>query len=217
MPGIADAGGEGRVHLDAIARWLQDVAAADLRDAGFEEAGVWVLRRARIRVEAFPRWDEEATLSTFCSGIGRFTAERRTTILAATAKVEAVALWVWLDAESLRPRRFPPEFVEVYAQSAAGREPNSRLRHSEPPDDCESRRWRFRASDVDVAAHVNNSHYWAPLEEETAVSAREQLDAEIEYRDPAQPGEFVVLSSAAQRWITGPAGRIHASILVAGI
>ena len=36
MPGIADAVGDGRVRLDAIARWLQDVAYADLIDAGFE-------------------------------------------------------------------------------------------------------------------------------------------------------------------------------------
>ena len=36
MPGIADANGAGRVRVDAIARWLQDVAYHDLIDAGFD-------------------------------------------------------------------------------------------------------------------------------------------------------------------------------------
>ena len=39
MPGIADAVGSGRVRVDAIARWLQDVAYADIIDAGFDEGG----------------------------------------------------------------------------------------------------------------------------------------------------------------------------------
>src|SRR5205814_9256418 len=34
LPGLADASGSGRVRVDAIARWLQDVAYADLVAAG---------------------------------------------------------------------------------------------------------------------------------------------------------------------------------------
>ena len=79
-PGIADADAAGRCRLDAMARWLQDIAYADLIDAGFEGRGAWIVRRTRIRVERFPRFGEELTLRTFCSGIGRFSAERRTSI-----------------------------------------------------------------------------------------------------------------------------------------
>ena len=79
-PGIADADDNGRCRLDAMARWLQDIAYRDLVDAGFEGRGAWIVRRNRIRVEAFPRFGEELELRTFCSGIGRFSAERRTTI-----------------------------------------------------------------------------------------------------------------------------------------
>ena len=104
MPGIADAVGGGRVRLDAIARWLQDVAYADILDAGFDQGGVWIVRRARMRVESFPRFGEPVTLRTHCSGLGRFSAERRTTIRGATAAVDAVASWVWIDE-----RRAPGE------------------------------------------------------------------------------------------------------------
>ena len=72
------------------------------------------------------------------------------------------------------PSRFPAEFVEVYGRSAAGREAPVRLRQAPPPG-CERRAWTFRATDEDVAGHVNNSHYWAPLEEELAGSEPESL------------------------------------------
>jgi acyl-ACP thioesterase len=214
LPGIADAGGDRRVRVDAIARWLQDLAHADLRDAGFREQGIWVVRRTRIRVEAFPRWPHSLTMRTFCSGLGRFTAERRSVIESRDARVDAVALWVWLDATSLRPKRFPQEFLDVYGESAAGRDPSARLRHPAPPQGCERRPWSFRATDVDVAAHVNNSHYWAPLEEELAGTDLASLDAEIEFRDAAQPGEMAVLADGPHRWIASPEGTVHASIVL---
>src|SRR5438445_2370102 len=84
-PGIADVTGTGRARLDAIARWLQDVAYRDLIDAGFDGAGVWIVRRMRVRVGRFPRFGDELVLRTFCSGTGRFSAERRTSISGAAA------------------------------------------------------------------------------------------------------------------------------------
>jgi acyl-ACP thioesterase len=215
-PGIADATGSGRVRLDAIARWLQDVAYLDLVDAGFERRGAWVVRRLRVRVERFPRFGEDLELRTFCSGIGRFSAERRTTVAAdgGSALVEAVALWICLDVDSLRPMRFPPEFVEVYAQSAAGRDANVRLRHPEPADGAASQPWRFRAVDIDAAGHVNNSHYWAVLEEELAgADELGAIDAEVEHREPAQAGEAVVLRDGRMAWVAAPGGELHASLL----
>jgi acyl-ACP thioesterase len=213
LPGIADAAGDGRVRLDAIARWLQEVAYHDLLDAGFEQEGVWVVRRSRLRVEAFPRFGERVTLSTFCSGLGRFSAERRTSIRGEMAAVEAVALWIWLDAETLRPARFEPRFVDVYRQSADGRGANVRLRHPEPPEGAERAPFGFRSTDIDIAGHVNNSHYWAVLEEELADAPPRRIDAEIEYREPAEPGEALVLRDGSARWVTTASGEVQASIV----
>lgn len=213
-PGIADADGSGRCRLDAMARWLQDIAYADLVDAGFEGEGAWIVRRTRIRVNAFPRFGEALELRTFCSGIGRFSAERRTSIRGQTADVETVALWVCLDPERGRPLRFPPEFISVYEESAAGRDANVRLRHPDPPDGAQRAGWTFRASEMDPAGHINNSHYWVPLEEELARGAApDAIDAEVEYRDPAMPGEVALLRDGRSLWIAGPDGAVHASIL----
>ena len=213
-PGIADADGSGRCRLDAIARWLQDIAYADLVDAGFEGRGAWIVRRTRIRVDAFPSFGEDLELRTFCSGIGRFSAERRTSVSGETADVETVALWVCLDPERGRPMRFPPEFISIYEESAAGRDANVRLRHPDPPEGAERASWTFRASEMDPAGHINNSHYWTPLEEELAAGPQpEAIDAEIEYRDPAKPGEVTLLHEGLSLWIASTDGAVHASIL----
>ncbi len=215
-PGIADVTGSGRVRLDAIARWLQDVAYADLIDAGFEGRGAWIVRRTRIRVDSFPRFGDELRIRTFCSGIGRFSAERRTSVLGGSARVETVALWICLDAESWRPMRFESDFVDAYSESAAGRGAQVRLRHPDPPAGAERRPWTFRATDLDIAGHVNNSHYWAPLEQQLANGPEpERIDAEAEYREPAGAGEAVILADGGAMWVASPAGELQASILVA--
>lgn len=213
LPGIADATGSGRVRVDALARWLQDVAYLDLIDGGLVQEGVWVVRRTQIAAERFPRFGEPVVVRTRCTGIGRFSAERTTTIAGDGAAVEAVALWVWLDAATLRPQRFPESFVDLYRESAAGRDAKVRLKHPDPPAGAGAgRRWRFRASDLDVAGHVNNAAYLAVIEEELAADEPQSLALEIEYREPAQPGEALVVAEGAMRWILGELGETYASI-----
>jgi acyl-ACP thioesterase len=213
-PGIADADGNGRCRLDAMARWLQDIAYADLIDAGFEGRGAWIVRRTRIRADAFPRFGEAISSRTFCSGIGRFSAERRTSIRGEHATVETVSLWVCLDPERRRPMRFPPEFLSIYEESAGGRDANVRLRHPDPPERADRSTWTFRASEMDPAGHINNSHYWTPVEEELAAGQEpERIDAEVEFRDPAMPGEVALLRDGSSLWIAGAEGTVQASIL----
>ena len=214
VPGLGDATGSGRVRLDAIARWLQDVAYADILDAGLAARGAWVVRRTRLRVEAFPCFGEPVTIRTFCSAAGRLAAERRTSVLGGTAAVEAVALWIHVDTETLRPLRLGEEFQEVYGDSAGSRKANFRLGHPEPPAEASRTAWRFRAADVDVAGHVNNAAYWEAVEERFLHRPEPQsADLEIEYRDPAQPGDAVILSAGAAMWVTSPEGALHASIV----
>jgi acyl-ACP thioesterase len=220
-PGIADVLGDGRVgraRLDAIARWLQDIAYLDLLDAGLDSRGAWVVRRCRIRVETFPSFGEELELRTFCSGIGRFCAERRTIVRGPSALIETVALWIFLEIETWRPLRLPPDVVAAYSEAAGGRGAGVRLRHPEPPEGAERADWEFRVSDLDLAGHINNSHYWSPLEAHMAAAgpAPQSIDAEIEHRAPAQPGPALLLRDGSSIWVAAPDGELHASILRAG-
>jgi acyl-ACP thioesterase len=146
-------------------------------------------------------------------------AERRTSIRRAGAEdsdVEAVSLWVHLDPMARRPTPLSAAEIAAYGDAAAGRRVSARLRHPGPAQTERSFTWRFRATECDLAAHVNNAAYWLPLEEELLAGADpNQLDVEIEYRTPAQPGEKVVLCDGHRRWIVDDAGETHASIVLA--
>jgi acyl-ACP thioesterase len=218
-PGLADCAPSGRMRLDGLARWLQDVAYADVEDAGLAQSAVWVVRKNRITVARFPRFAEHFTLRTFCSGLGRMWAERRTTITSVddgTVAVEAVSLWVHLDPSSWRPAPFTKEEVSAYGDAAGSRRISARLRHPAPPPGLEPRDWRFRVTDCDIAAHVNNAAYWQPLEEELVGSSidPERLDVEMEFRSPAQPGGKQIIRSGDRWWIVDPGGETHASLVV---
>ena len=215
QPGLADAAPGGRVRMDGIARWMQDLAFADIVDAGVAELSLWVVRRMRIRAERFPRFGEPVHGLTFCSGWGRLWAERRGIFEGADgAKVDVAGLWVHLDPQTQRPVPMPEPVEALYAPAAQGRRVKARLRHPEPPADAARTAWRFRATDADVADHVNNAAYWEPLEEELAANGAEPeaLDAEIEFRDPAQPGDAVLLRADGALWVTAPDGLVHASL-----
>jgi len=204
--GLADVAPSGRARLDAIARWLQDAALADVVDSGLDRGGVWVLRRLRMCVERFPRFGAALRVETFCSGVGALVAERRSTVLdPAGAAVEAVALWVHLDPGGAHPRPLPAGFEAVYGPSAAGRRVRARLRHaSAPPPGVPVAPWRFRAADLDLAGHVNNAVYWQVLEEELVPAGSEpaRIDAEIEHRAAADAGDAQVAAAHGMHWVS---------------
>ena len=220
---ISDCAPSGRVRLDGLARWLQDIAYADVLDVGLESAAVWVVRRTRIRVNRWPRFTERFELTTFCTGLGRMWAERRTDArrdgAAGPPDVEAVSLWVHLDPERMLPCPLSETEVSAYSGSGPPRRVTARLRHPLPPAREQRREspWTFRATECDIADHVNNAAYWQPLEEELlAGEDPERLDVEIEYRTPAQPGAKRVVGDGGYRWIVADDGELHASIRLGG-
>jgi acyl-ACP thioesterase len=197
QPGLADVAPDGRVRLDALARWLQDAAWADVLDSGLEDDGVWVVRRLALHVTRFPRFGETPVVETWCSGAAKLWAERSSTVRSdGGGLVEAVGLWVHLD-QGGRPRPLPTGFDAVYGGS--NRRVKARLHHpAEPPADAQRSPWRFRAAELDLAGHVNNAAYWQVLEEDEALHPGAY---EIEHRAPAAPGDATVHRAGPLRWI----------------
>jgi acyl-ACP thioesterase len=223
-PGFADCAPSGRVRLDAIACWLQDVAYADVDDADLAQVAVWVVRRTRIRVNRFPRFGESFSLTTFCSGLGRMWAERGTDVVRAgetLPDVQASSLWVHLDVERWVPTPLTDSEVQKYSGLERAPRVSARLRHPSPEPELPAaagRPWTFRATECDIADHVNNAAYWTPLEEELLAGPEpERLDIELEYRAPAQPGSKRMLSAGDHRWIVSETGELHASFLLAAL
>ncbi|MEX0665949.1 MAG: acyl-ACP thioesterase domain-containing protein [Acidimicrobiia bacterium] len=190
---LGDVTASGRLRLDALAAYLQDIAADDVDEVGIP--GAWVLRRVVLRVGELPQFREDVRLVTFCSGTGSRWAERRTTVFVGDRiSVEAVALWVYID-ETGRPAPLEEWFRQFYAVAANDRKVSGRLQHVPPPAGAERRAWPLRRADFDVLAHVNNAASWQAIEEEIArVAAGSRIvGAEIEYRAPIDPDDQLEL------------------------
>ena len=189
---LGDADPKGEARLDAIARYLQDVANDDALDAGLPSAMAWVVRRTLMRVARPAVLGERLTATTFCSGTGRSWAERRTSIVGDRgAAIEAVSLWVQIDTVSGRPARLGEDFFAVYGEAGGGRTVSSRLSLDPPPTDADVRPWPVRISDLDVFGHANNAVLWTVLEEAIAGVETRRGTAEIEYPGPVDAGALV--------------------------
>jgi len=182
------------VRLDAVARYLQDVANDDAVDAIGEDAASWVVRRTEMHIERFPVFREDLRLTTWASGTGGRWAERRTSVEGDRGgAIEVAALWVHVDPATGRPKRLAPSFFDAYGDAAGGRAVHARLAHGGPPDDRPAVSWPMRFADFDVLGHVNNAVYWAIVEECLDVTAPATVT--VEYRggvDRGQRAEVVV-------------------------
>ena len=214
---LADADLDGRLRLDAIARYMQDIANDDAREVMGADAAAWVVRKTTIDVFQWPRFQEELVLTTFCGGTGGRWAERRTSITGRDGgHVEGASLWVHIDMATGRPIVLPASFLEHFGESCGGRKVSGRLVHPAPPDTTDERArhttWFFRATDFDVMGHVNNAAYWEPVEEALVRPAPARY--ELEYRVPVEPHHAAdLIASGDFAWLVGGEA-VHASARV---
>ncbi len=182
---LSDTDATGRLRLDAVARYLQDVAADDVLDAGWApDDHIWVVRRTVLDVVQPFGDDSTVDLTTWCAGVAASAAARRTTLTGDRGgRIEAEMIWIHLGPD-LQPLRLGERFLSVYGESAAGQRASTRLELPGPPDDAERIAWRLRATEIDRLAHVNNAAYWSPLEELFGGRLQAPHRAVLEYRQP---------------------------------
>lgn len=216
---LGDVGPHGRARLDAVARYLQDVAGDDGEASGV--GGVWVLRRVALRNRGrWPRLGDDLEMLTFCSGSGSRWAERRTIVAGPGGTLDAAAIWVLVDRSTGRPQPLPPTFAAVYGGPAAARRVSSRLGLPAPGDGVERMgRWSIRAADLDVLGHVNNARYWEAVEDVLAARSWPEVHAAVlEFRaelGPADEPELLVdwQASAVGVWLRSTRA-LHAAAVV---
>jgi acyl-ACP thioesterase len=163
---LGDVTVDGRLRLDALTRYTQDVSNDDTTEAGLVDDLAWVVRRTVVDTFVPARFGEDLELVTFCGGLGRRWAERRLAVTGdAGARIEVATLWVHIDPTSGRPRQLSEQFLSLYGEAAQGRTVGARHGNPPAPDGAMLRRWPVRVADLDLFGHVNNAAYWAALEE----------------------------------------------------
>lgn len=193
---LSDMDPRGRLRLDAVARYLQDVATDDVDETGWgAPEHFWVLRSIRLDVTTPFLTDREVELVTWGSGFAAIAASRRWSLTGDRGgSIEVDSTWIHLGPDA-RPARIGDGF-DAYRESAAGRSASTRLSLPAPPAGARRTPWAIRATDLDIMGHVNNAAYWCAVED---VLEGEQPDlrlpyrARLDYRHPLDLGEAIEL------------------------
>ena len=202
---LGDATPNGRLRLDALARYLQDVSNDDTRVSEWSDPHWWVVRRTVVDVHEFPKYMEEIDLVTWCGGLGSHWAERRTQIVSLDGRVlvDAAALWVHIDQDTMQPSRVPHDVVETLMESSGGRDVGARLllRHKLFAEvNASTTPWPLRFSDYDAVGHMNNAAYWEIVEEHLAEhrELRAPMRAVVEHVIQVDPGQSPMRQSVVE-------------------
>ncbi len=197
---LGDVGIDGRLRLDALTRYAQDVSDDDTTDAGLAVEPNWVVRSTVVDELVPATITEELTFVTFCSGIGRSWAERRLTVTGtAGARYEIATLWICVNSETGAPASLTDQFLELYGPAADGRKVSAKLINPKPPADpseASMERWPLRAVDYDVYGHVNNAAYWALVEQWLEMAPPVPRRTRLEYGRGIDPTDSVAVARA---------------------
>ncbi|WP_298334681.1 acyl-ACP thioesterase domain-containing protein [Ferrimicrobium sp.] len=180
---LSDCDPTGRLRLDGIARILHNVATLDNEASPAPDKGLWILRNQSVELRVWPGYLDSIVSRTWCSGIGRAWAERRTDLYRHDQLVaQAKALWVNVAPDTGFPRSLPEGFLSVFGPSAMGRTVKPRFMLSLPEDEPASTgSIPLRYSDLDIVGHVNNAVHLALAEELLAPSLRGADSPLIQY------------------------------------
>ena len=206
---LGDVGAQGELRLEALSRFIQDVATDDALEAELRAhlGGTWVLRRLVVEILDPPHFNDDVSIATFCSGVGHAWAERRTDLTTPSGALLArtVAIWVFIDEAGGRPLALGDNFLKLFGTSAQGRKVSARLGHRRPTDDAQSREWALRESDYDFLDHVNNARYLEAVEDELVgrLPKHRPMRAELEFRGAVERGEAVELRSEVVASVEG--------------
>jgi acyl-ACP thioesterase len=197
---LSDRAEDGRLRLDAVARFLQDVAMDDVDETGWGAPDhLWVMRHVRIEVVAPAVSDDEVQLETWCSGFATVAAGRRMSLAGDRGgSIELDSVWVHLGPDA-RPARLVG--FDAYAEATEGRGVSTKLDLPEPPASARRIRWPLRMTDIDLLGHVNNAAYWQAVEQlisEHGPNPRRPLRARLEHRHAIDLEDDVELVSHSQ-------------------
>ncbi|MEO9327878.1 acyl-[acyl-carrier-protein] thioesterase [Gordonia aurantiaca] len=234
-----DVDQEMRVRLDAVARYLQDVANDNIEATDFHATDpFWIVRRTVIDVVRPISWPATVTAQRWCGALStrwtnmrvRLTAEHETNRFNPDPRpdglIETEAFWINVNDQGM-PSRLSDAAFEML--SSMTDEHRLRWKPMNPekapaPEDIElpDREHVLRSTDFDPFKHLNNAAYLEAIEDEL-VDHPDLVDMPhrvvIEYLRPIVPGTRLMLRRVREGerldvWLLMPDDVVAATVSV---
>ena len=204
-----DLDGNLDLRLDGVARYIQDVGAENLVDAGeAEEHPHWLVQRTVIDVIEPIEFPNDISFSRWCSALSSRWCTMRVDLVGSDGgRIETEGFWIAINSKTLTPQRVSDSLVERFASTTDIHRLKWRpwLQNPDGADDTMS--FALRRTDIDIFEHVTNTAYWHAIHEVMALVpdvCTPPYRAVIEYRKPIKYGEDITLE-----WKRHDSGQIH--------
>lgn len=220
-----ECGPDGCATLPTVCNYLQEAASVNAEDLGFSKSDFasagenisWVLTRLTVRMERYPKWEEEVAVETFPRGGRKIVAWRDFELKDASGARLGVASSEWMLID-LATRKIVPVPEAVFAAAdpndapVLGESPFTKFKFPESPEAVAECRFRAQKSHIDLNGHVNNVHYVEWMLEPCAGACPKA--AEIVFRSETLAGDEVLVQCAAESGrvlhrVHSPDGRDH--------
>ena len=185
----ADSGADSRVRLDAMARYLQDIAADMIEASDFHRTDpFWILRRVIIDVHRPIVAPGDVRVSRWCNATSTRWITMRQTIegvpepapdgraAGEPGLVETESFCIKVNLEGGMSRISDEALASLNATVDETRLRWRAMNSAEVPADASTTGFAARASDIDMFGHVNNAIYWQIVETEIG-DHRDLIDA----------------------------------------
>jgi acyl-CoA thioester hydrolase len=161
----------GHVNNAIYANYLEEGATQASSAAGYDwdwymrNRHIWVVRQQTIRYDHPAVYGEELEITTWVSDFSRVRSHREYVlkqVKTGTSILRARTAWVYVDMDTLAPKRIPEEFYTAFDPTNEPLEDlGVRIRGAEPCPGSHEFTWmrEVESGEIDAAGHVNNAIY----------------------------------------------------------
>ena len=220
-----ECGADGRATLPTVCNFLQEAASLHAASLGFGKGDFaaagenisWVLTRMAVKMNRYPKWEDEVTVETFPRGGRKIVAWRDFEVKDAKGETLGVASSEWMIID-LATRKIHAIPEKVFAANdpanvpVLGLEPFAKFRFPDSERGVPPRHFTAMKSQIDLNGHVNNVHYISWMLE--PCESRCPAAMEVVFRSETLAGDEVRVEIAAADGFTyhrvsSPEGKDH--------
>ncbi|MDP7701664.1 acyl-[acyl-carrier-protein] thioesterase [Mycobacterium sp. TY815] len=189
-----------RLRLDGVARYIQEVGAQHLADAGLAEVHPhWIVLRTVIDVLEPIEIPSEITFRRWCAGLSSRWCDMRVQLVGDQGgRIETQGFWICMNKDTLTPSRLTDYCIERFGSTTDNHRLKWRPWVTEHVQAATDTPFPLRRTDIDLFEHVNNTIYWHGVHEILAHYPELENNpyrAVLEYRSPIKYGEELTIRS----------------------